>query len=687
MRRFFLLSLFFVFVFSSCWQEHLGYDSGAVAVRLPDFSSERAIAQDKYTRDAAASYEITVTADGYDETKTGTAGDLLVFDDIPEGSATVSGKALKSDGVTVVAKGSETVSVVADSTVECSLALNLQTFVRPVQSVSIESGSLVFCDGILDSSSDAVITETYEDGSSMSGRLYDFIDYYDIDETPLYVVESGEQVLCIGSINGILVSSKDDPSVNCSVGAASKFTFKEPDAHIERTYDSLNDTFTLTLRTGAEKYYFQNIAGVTDGVGEPYDLSGISWHRDGGQSLGSDLQLGNVLVETNVARYTCKFKIVAASGKFAYCVNPSDVPGTEFSAGLNVSKDSAITVSTFSELKNALTMPVEKIVIAADIEMTEALSTSRSVILEPAGSTATLKRGSTFTGILLTVSNGINVKNIVFDGKKSAVETSDSLLKVTGGTLNLSGCSFLNNGSATKGAVCASGCTGSIDSCTFGGSAENGNNCGAVYATEIGDFTIKNSTISNGTYASGSAGITIAAGKTNTAVVNVENCIIQDNVSSTGGGVCIKNIGSTMATTVNVYGGQLSGNSATSSGGFIHVEDYSSGTQLTVNIGKDGYNTSITGNTSGSNGGGVYVTNTCALNLKYVEISGNTCGSTSNGGGIYTSTKTTVSLGDSVKIINNTKSGSANNAYFGKENVSYNGQTYTKGTAITVDIQ
>ncbi len=687
MRRFSLFLLSICLLFSSCWQEHVGYDSGAVVVKLPDSSSERAIAQDKYAKDAAATYVITVSADGYGETKTGTGGDLLVFNDIPEGRATVSGRALKADGVTVVAKGSENVSVVADATVECSLALKLQTFERPVRSVSIDSGAIVFHDGIPDASSDAEITETYEDGSSMTGKLVDYIDYYDIDDTMLYVVESGEQLLCVGDINGIFVSSKADPAVNCTVNAVSKFTFKMPDPYIEKTYDDLNDTFTLRIHPGVQKYYFQNIPGLTNGVYEQYGLKNVSWYKDG-SAAGNLLYVDNIPVDTNVVRYSCKFNIHGEENRFSKCVaNPGDVPDTEFSAELDVSKDTSITVRTFSELKNAFTMPTEKIVIAGDIEVTEALTTSKNLILEPAGSSATLKRGSTFTGILLTASNGINVKNIVFDGKKSAVATSDSLLKVSGGTLDLYGCSFINNGSATKGAVYASGCTGTIDACTFGGNAVNGNSCGAVYATEIGDFTIKNSTISNGTYASGSAGITIAAGKTNTAVVNVENCIIKDNESKYGGGVYINNVGSSTATTVNVYGGQLSGNSSTSSGGFMHIEDYSNGTQLAVNVGKEGYDTAITGNSSSGHGGAIYSTNTCTLNLKFVEISGNSCGSTSNGGGIYTSTKTTVSLGDSVKIINNTKSGSANNAYFGKEDVSYNGQTYTKGTAITTDIE
>lgn len=347
--------------------------------------------------------------------------------------------------------------------------------------------------------------------------------------------------------------------------------------------------------------------------------------------------------------------------------------------------DGAIT--TFAGLKNALAGTDDKIQISGIIEVEEALSVTRAVEIEGVGSNATLKRKEGVTGILLTASSDITINSIVFDGNKSNVPTSDSLLKVSAGNFSLSGCSFINNGSATKATFFASGCAGTIDSCTFGGNAENGNNCGAVYATEIGDFTIKNSTITKGTYTSGSAGITIAAGKTNAAVVDIESCIIQDNVSSAGGGIYIKNIGNSQPTTVNVYGGQLSGNSATSSGGFIHIEDYSDGTQLTVNIGKEGYNTSITGNTSGSNGGGVYVKNTCAINLMNVEISGNSCGSSSNGGGIYTSTKTTVFLGNSVKIINNTRNGLASNAYFGMSNVSYNGNTYNKQTNIAENIQ
>lgn len=151
MRRFSIIALFFTFLFYSCRQEQAGYDSGIVAVKLPESSSARAIAVDKYTKDAAAAYEITVSAGSYNETKSGGTGSLLVFDNVLTGYATVSGKAFKKDGVTVVANGSETVFVTTGATAECTLALKLQTFERPVRSVSVTSGTLVLCDGVPDS--------------------------------------------------------------------------------------------------------------------------------------------------------------------------------------------------------------------------------------------------------------------------------------------------------------------------------------------------------------------------------------------------------------------------------------------------------------------------------------------------------------------------------------------------------
>lgn len=89
-----------------------------------------------------------------------------------------------------------------------------------------------------------------------------------------------------------------------------------------------------------------------------------------------------------------------------------------------------------------------------------------------------------------------------------------------------------------------------------------------------------------------------------------------------------------------------------------------------------------------STSGGIYVAggNVCdsEVNIENCIIKDSNAGS---GGGVYASTNTTVSLAGDVKISGNTKGGSANNAYFGKENVTYNGNTYPKGSAITTDIQ
>ena len=113
------------------------------------------------------------------------------------------------------------------------------------------------------------------------------------------------------------------------------------------------------------------------------------------------------------------------------------------------------------------------------------------------------------------------------------------------------------------------------------------------------------------------------------AVFTMNGGIIRNNkltgtASTQGGGGIVMN-GET--TTVNMNGGEISGNSSSKSGGGI----WSSGT-INMSGGK------ITANTATNNGGGVYTAN---FNMSGGQITNNTAGA--NGGAFYVTTKITLS--------------------------------------------
>lgn len=204
----------------------------------------------------------------------------------------------------------------------------------------------------------------------------------------------------------------------------------------------------------------------------------------------------------------------------------------------------------------------------------------------------------------------------------------------------------------------------------------NGHTISAEYA-EQGDakdrfFTLNNAdrlTISdctakteNGVYTAGKltgssyTGVMVANSSTsdNTAVIDFYDGIFTDNESSAGAAFSIQD-----GATLNMYGGQISGNTSTNMGGAVYVG--SNGTFCM-------YGGKITGNSAVN--GTVYVTGS-TLKLYGGTITGNTV--TGLGGGVYLN-KSPVTMGGTPVITGNTAGGNASNLYLvGTSQITFDG--------------
>ena len=133
---------------------------------------------------------------------------------------------------------------------------------------------------------------------------------------------------------------------------------------------------------------------------------------------------------------------------------------------------------------------------------------------------------------------------------------------------------------------------------------------------------------------------------------------INNNTASRwGGAICLRQ-DSNQSTTLNMRGGEISGNKANSEGGAVHVLDKQCQFFL--------YDGKITGNTSGD-GGAIYLNQEPSwLIMQGGEISGNTA--TGNGGGVYIYRSGSVCQLYSGKIENNKASGNGGGIYINPSN-------------------
>ena len=230
----------------------------------------------------------------------------------------------------------------------------------------------------------------------------------------------------------------------------------------------------------------------------------------------------------------------------------------------------------------------------------------------------------------------------------------------TGGAFNMYGGVIKNNSAKNGGAFFSTtGGTIKMTGGTISGNTatQNSNDAGggAIYMRGNGKIDISGSAEITGNSSSLDGGAILMGWGT----INIsDSAKINSNTASRwGGAICLRQ-DSNQSTTLNMRGGEISGNKANSEGGAVHVLDKQCQFFL--------YDGKITGNTSGD-GGAIYLNQEPSwLIMQGGEISGNTA--TGNGGGVYIYRSGSVCQLYSGKIENNKASGNGGGIYINPSN-------------------
>lgn len=252
----------------------------------------------------------------------------------------------------------------------------------------------------------------------------------------------------------------------------------------------------------------------------------------------------------------------------------------------------------------------------------------------------------------------------------------------TGGAFNMYGGTIKNNEAKNGGAFFSTtGGTIKMTGGTISGNTATQNSKdaggGAIYMRGYGKINISGSAELAGNTSSRDGGAILMGSGTITISGNAK---LTGNTASRWGGAICQRTDSPYTSTINMTGGEISGNRA-SEGGAVEVLDANctfnlSGGKITNNnsTGDGGAvylnqepsvlnmtGGEISGNTATGNGGGVYINRTGSVcNLSEGTISGNQAGG--NGGGIYQNNGQLKLSGNPV-VTGNTVSGKANNVY------------------------
>ena len=218
--------------------------------------------------------------------------------------------------------------------------------------------------------------------------------------------------------------------------------------------------------------------------------------------------------------------------------------------------------------------------------------------------------------------------------KGNTAKNGGAFFSTTGGTINMTGGTISGN-KATQGSSDAGG--------------------GAIYMRGSGTINISGSAQITGNSSSLDGGAILMGWGT----INIsDGAKINNNTANRwGGAICLRQ-DSNQVTTLNMRGGEISGNRATKEGGAVHVLDKECMFYL--------YDGKITGNASGD-GGAIYLNQEPSwLIMQGGEISGNTA--TGNGGGVYIYRSGSVCQLYSGKIENNKASGNGGGIYINPSN-------------------
>lgn len=213
----------------------------------------------------------------------------------------------------------------------------------------------------------------------------------------------------------------------------------------------------------------------------------------------------------------------------------------------------------------------------------------------------------TLDGSRISNSGGVNVNStgVLYLNEGAVIENCSSTVASEGGGVTAIGTVVVNGGIIRN----------NTKNMTNGGGGVQ------LPSGSSGSFTMNYGAISNNTANTSNsyAGGIIAFGS---GTININGGEISGNSCATyGGGISIGN-----TVTLNITGGKIYGNTAATNGGGVYAATGSGGVTLNISGGE------ISDNTSGTYGGGVYVGQNATANITGGKIAGNTA---INGGGLY----------------------------------------------------
>ena len=247
---------------------------------------------------------------------------------------------------------------------------------------------------------------------------------------------------------------------------------------------------------------------------------------------------------------------------------------------------------------------------------------------------------------------GGTIKNNTALNGGAFFSTTGGTIKMTGGTIS-GNTATQNSKDAGGGAIYMRG-YGKIN---ISGSAELAGNTsrrdGGAILMGSGTITISgNAKLTGNTASRWGGAICQRTDSPYTSTINMTGGEISGNRASEGGAVEVLDANCTF----NLSGGKITNNSSTGDGGAIYLNQEPS--ELNMTGGE------ISGNTATGNGGGVYINRTGSVcNLSGGKIENNKA--SGNGGGIYINPNNNgqLKLSDTPVVTGNTVSGKANNVY------------------------
>ncbi|MBD5409203.1 MAG: hypothetical protein HDR54_07450 [Treponema sp.] len=389
-----------------------------------------------------------------------------------------------------------------------------------------------------------------------------------------------------------------------------KFTVKKGDeiVHIFSEYiNVINGLCTNTWWNGEKSSEVKDVANsiaktvYVRGAGGYYDTN--SPYNQDGNAMADDEHTGSFLSPLATIQKAIDKIIAINDGASAYtiCVDGTLTQSTVASENGMVD---------FSALSQNLTLTIKALSGTATLDggARFTIKDDGTVTVDNAGIGKRVIHAKPESGKL-----NLTLENLVITGGNASDNGGGIYFSSTGGSLTMNGGEISGNKAAAGGGVYDDSGKFTMTAGTIGGNTATGYG-GGIYFTASNTLKISSSATISGNKAKDGGGIA----KTDHGFIEMDGGEISGNTATGTGGGIYSNSGGY----VEISGGTISGNKATSYGGGIYNRS-----AYGVIISGDAI---IKKNTTGSSGGGIFI-NSGSLDVKGGEISGNVANSDGGG--------------------------------------------------------